>query len=92
MQPWTSDDALTSSELADSLLILGGGAIGVELAQVYSTFGTKVTVVEALDRLLAARSQRCPRGCLRCWPRLEWWQSRRRGRAGLEVGPSRSCT
>jgi dihydrolipoamide dehydrogenase len=52
-KPWTSDDALTSSELPDSLVIVGGGAIGVELAQVYSTFGVSVTVVEALDRLLA---------------------------------------
>ena len=53
IQPWTSDDALTSDELPQSLVILGGGAIGVELAQVYSTFGVQVTVVEALDRLLA---------------------------------------
>lgn len=51
--PWTSDDALTSSELPRSLVVLGGGAIGVELAQVYSTFGTQVTIVEGLDRLLA---------------------------------------
>lgn len=51
--PWTSDTALTTDDLPSSLLILGGGAIGVELAQVYSTFGTTVTVVEALDRLLA---------------------------------------
>ncbi|MFL6288912.1 MAG: dihydrolipoyl dehydrogenase family protein [Actinomycetes bacterium] len=53
VDPWTSDDALTSSELPESLVILGGGAIGVELAQVYSTFGTEVTIVEGVDRLLA---------------------------------------
>ena len=33
--------------------MLGGGAIGLELAQVFARFGVRVTVVEALDRLLA---------------------------------------
>src|SRR2546423_621219 len=50
---WTNREAIEVEELPDSLLILGGGAIGLELAQVYARFGTTVTVVEALDRLLA---------------------------------------
>jgi len=50
---WTNREAIEAEELPDSLLVLGGGAIGLELAQAYARFGTTVTVVEALDRLLA---------------------------------------
>jgi pyruvate/2-oxoglutarate dehydrogenase complex dihydrolipoamide dehydrogenase (E3) component len=39
--------------LPESLVILGGGAIGLELAQVFARFGVTVSVIEALDRLLA---------------------------------------
>ncbi len=49
---WTNRDAVSAKELPTSLIVLGGGAIGVELAQVFARFGTTVTVVEALDRLL----------------------------------------
>jgi pyruvate/2-oxoglutarate dehydrogenase complex dihydrolipoamide dehydrogenase (E3) component len=50
---WTNRQAVEVTELPPSLLVLGGGAIGAELAQVFSRFGVEVTVVEALDRLVA---------------------------------------
>ncbi|MEO5876375.1 MAG: NAD(P)/FAD-dependent oxidoreductase [Streptosporangiaceae bacterium] len=50
---WTNRDAVRAMEVPQSLIVLGGGAIGVELAQVFARFGTEVTVVEALDRLMA---------------------------------------
>ncbi|MEU7135704.1 NAD(P)/FAD-dependent oxidoreductase [Streptomyces sp. NPDC046261] len=51
---WTNRDAIAAKEPPGTLLVLGGGAVGLELAQVYARFGTHVTVVEALDRLLPA--------------------------------------
>jgi pyruvate/2-oxoglutarate dehydrogenase complex dihydrolipoamide dehydrogenase (E3) component len=50
---WTNRDAVEAESLPASLVILGGGAIGLELAQVFARFGTSVHVVEALDRLLS---------------------------------------
>jgi pyruvate/2-oxoglutarate dehydrogenase complex dihydrolipoamide dehydrogenase (E3) component len=50
---WTSDDALASPELPRRLVLLGGGAVGCELAQIYAAFGTQVKVIEMLPRLLA---------------------------------------
>ena len=50
---WTNRDAIKVEKLPRSLTVLGGGAIGLELAQVFSRFGVKVTVVEGLGRLLS---------------------------------------
>jgi len=51
---WTNREAIATATLPDSLVVLGGGAIGLELAQVFARFGTTVTIIEVADRLLAA--------------------------------------
>lgn len=49
---WTSDQALQASEIPESLLVVGGGVIGLELGQVFNEFGSKVTVVEMMPQIL----------------------------------------
>lgn len=49
---WTSDQALQTSTVPESLLIVGGGVIGLELGQVFSEFGCKVTIVEMMPQIL----------------------------------------
>jgi pyruvate/2-oxoglutarate dehydrogenase complex dihydrolipoamide dehydrogenase (E3) component len=51
---WTNRDAVRLTELPATLIVIGGGAIGAELAQTFARFGVKVTIVEALDRIVAA--------------------------------------
>ncbi|MDO5741069.1 MAG: dihydrolipoyl dehydrogenase [Ornithinimicrobium sp.] len=50
----TSDEALTLEDVPARTIVLGGGVIGVEFASVLRSFGSEVTIVEALDRLVAA--------------------------------------
>ncbi|MEE0203750.1 MAG: FAD-dependent oxidoreductase, partial [Oscillospiraceae bacterium] len=47
-----STQALTMDHVPESLLVIGGGVIGLELGSVYNTFGTKVTVVEMQPAIL----------------------------------------
>lgn len=48
----TSDEAIRFAEVPGRLLVIGGGIIGLEMAQVYSSLGSKVTVVELMDGLM----------------------------------------
>ncbi len=49
---WTYKDALIPTEMPKSLLVIGSGAIGMEFASFYHDMGSKVHVVEVLDRIL----------------------------------------
>ena len=48
----TSTGALSLKKIPETMIVIGGGVIGLELGSVYSRLGTKVTVVEYLDRLI----------------------------------------
>ena len=49
---WTSREALVATELPKSLVIIGGGVIGMEFASFFNSMGTEVHVVEMLDKIL----------------------------------------
>ena len=50
---WTNKEAIWHDDgVPSSLVVIGGGPIGVEFAQVYARFGARVTIVESFDRLL----------------------------------------
>jgi dihydrolipoamide dehydrogenase len=52
-EPWTNREATTAKEVPGRLAILGGGVVGVEMAQAYSSLGSQVTLIERGDRLIA---------------------------------------
>jgi dihydrolipoamide dehydrogenase len=53
----TSDQALTMDYVPKSVIILGGGVIGVEFASVWKSFGVDVTIIEGLPRLVPAEDE-----------------------------------
>jgi pyruvate/2-oxoglutarate dehydrogenase complex dihydrolipoamide dehydrogenase (E3) component len=53
LAPWTNREGTTAKQVPERLTILGGGVVGCELAQAWSSLGSDVILVEALPRLLA---------------------------------------
>ncbi|MDX6659849.1 MAG: hypothetical protein QOJ55_671, partial [Solirubrobacteraceae bacterium] len=55
--PWTNREVTTAKAVPGRLLVLGGGAAGVEMAQAYATLGASVALVEAVPRLIAREEE-----------------------------------
>ncbi|HQG08870.1 MAG TPA: dihydrolipoyl dehydrogenase [Dysgonamonadaceae bacterium] len=49
---FTSDDILATTEVPETLAVIGGGVVGIELGQSFASFGSKVVVIEAMDRII----------------------------------------
>ena len=56
---WSSTGALFQKEAPGSLAVVGAGAVGMEFADVYASYGSEVTVIEALDRILPLEDADC---------------------------------
>jgi pyruvate/2-oxoglutarate dehydrogenase complex dihydrolipoamide dehydrogenase (E3) component len=52
-EPWTNREATTAKEIPARLIIMGGGVVGVEMSQAYTSLGARVTLIEGEHRLLA---------------------------------------
>ena len=53
----TSDEAIHLKEVPGSIVIMGSGAVGVEFASIFNRFGSKVTVIELLPRLVPVEDE-----------------------------------
>ena len=56
---WSSTGALFQKSVPKSLAVIGAGAVGMEFADVYDAYGSEVTVIEALDRVLPLEDKDC---------------------------------
>ena len=63
----TSDQALALTDVPKSVVVLGGGVIGVEFASVWKSFGTDVTIVEALPHLVPNEDEALSKGLERAF-------------------------
>ncbi|HEY6549748.1 MAG TPA: NAD(P)/FAD-dependent oxidoreductase [Solirubrobacterales bacterium] len=53
VRAWNNRDGTTAKRVPESMIVLGGGPVGSELAQAWATLGTKVTLIEGGERLLS---------------------------------------
>ena len=66
----TSTEALNIEKVPGSMVVIGGGVIGLELGSVYARLGTEVIVVELLDRIIAGMDSDCSRELMKSLKKL----------------------
>ena len=66
---WSSTHALFQQEAPARLVIVGAGAVGIEFADIYAAYGSKVTVVEMLDRILPVEDEEVSEAVARSYKR-----------------------
>ena len=66
---WSSTHALFQDEAPARLVIVGAGAVGIEFADIYAAYGSKVTVVEMLDRILPVEDEEASDAVARSYKR-----------------------
>ncbi|QQE13682.1 dihydrolipoyl dehydrogenase [Planctomycetota bacterium] len=66
----SSKEAMLLDERPDKLLVVGSGAIGMEFAYVYNAYGTEVTIVEMLDKVVPVEDQDVSKAMLRAYKKL----------------------
>ncbi len=64
---WSSDHAVFAESVPKSIGIIGAGAIGMEFADVFAAFGSEVTVIEALDRVLPMEDEESSKAVARAY-------------------------
>ncbi|HND89164.1 MAG TPA: dihydrolipoyl dehydrogenase, partial [Saprospiraceae bacterium] len=84
----TSTEALNIEKVPGSMVVIGGGVIGLELGSVYARLGTQVHVVEYLDRIIAGKDADCSRELMKSLKGLGMQFHLRH--AVTEVNPSKS--
>ena len=52
ISPWENRKALATEKIPETLIIIGAGVVGVEMANIFASFGSKLTIVEILPRVL----------------------------------------
>jgi dihydrolipoamide dehydrogenase len=64
---WSSDHAVFAEKAPRSIGIIGAGAIGMEFADVFAAFGSEVTIIEALDRVLPLEDEESSKAVARAY-------------------------